>query len=155
MNLNYDVFLDKLNEEVEKLGIDLKEFKLDHVAYQTKTSAEYNLLKNEFEIIATLVREAIVGERRVGIFKFKNPPVYLGQPILVIELIEQKEGQICESGLEHAEYVPSITLEDMLIKYPSINWNTDNINRAEFPMLILRLSDSMQVKFPRKSVLLQ
>src|SRR3989339_704927 len=112
MNLDYSSFLDKLNGEVEKLGIDLKEFKLDHLAYQTKTSDEYDLLKKEFEKMADLVREPIVGERRVGVFKFKIHPVYQGQSILAIELIEPKKGQVCESGLEHAEYIPSLALED-------------------------------------------
>ena len=155
MNLDYQNFLDTLTSETNKLGIDISEFTLDHVAYQTKSSGEYDLLVPEFKKIADLVREATVGGRRVGVFKFKISPVYSNSPIKAIELIEPKEGQVCESGLEHAEYVPSMSLEDILIKYPSINWNKDNINRAEFPMLILRLSENMQVKFPRGSVLSQ
>jgi predicted metalloenzyme YecM len=153
MNLDYNIFLDKLNEEVKKLGIDISQFKLDHIAYQTKSSEEYDLLKKEFEKMADLVREPIVGERRVGVFKFKTPPVYKDQPIAAIELIEPRNGQSCQSGLEHAEYIPSVSLEKLLEKYPEVNWNVDNINRAEFPMLILRLSENMQVKFPRNSVL--
>lgn len=153
MNLDYQKFLDVLNSETNKLGIDLSEFKLDHVAYQTKSSDEYDLLKKEFENMAELVREPVVGERRVGVFKFKTPPVYQGQSIKAIEVIEPKNNQICESGLEHAEYIPSISLEELVKKYPEVNWNTDNINRPEFPMLIVKLSDNMQVKFPRNSVL--
>ena len=63
MNLDYSSFLDKLNGEVEKLGIDLKEFKLDHLAYQTKTSDEYDLLKKElaFYELRHLVRPGITG----------------------------------------------------------------------------------------------
>lgn len=153
MNLDYNSFLDKLNYEVQSLGIDISNFKLDHIAYQTKSSEEYDLLRDEFLRMAVMVREPIVGERRVGVYKFKTPPIYKGQLIKAIELIEPKKDQKCESGLEHAEYIPSISLEDLVLKYPAVSWNADNINRPEFPMLIIRLTDNMQIKFPRNSVL--
>lgn len=153
MNLDYDSFLDKLTDKLKELGIDLSDAKLDHVAYQSSSSDEYDHLKPEFEKMADLVREPIVGGRRVGVFKFHKPQVYRGQSIVAIELIEPKEGQVCESGLEHAEYLLPVSLEDFIKKYPDVNWNTDNVNREQFPMLILRVADNMQVKFPRNPVL--
>ena len=78
---------------------------------------------------------------------------YKGQTFEAIELIEPKEGQNPKSGLEHAEFLLPVSLEEYIQKYPDINWNTDAINREEFPMLILRLSEDMQVKFPRHSIL--
>ncbi|MBU0569281.1 VOC family protein [Patescibacteria group bacterium] len=153
MDINHDLFLNKLTSRINKLGIDLDGAKLDHIAFQTSSKEEYNKFRLEFEKVATLVKEPIVGGRRVGVFKYKKPLIYKDQSIDVIELIEPKEGQNPKSGLEHAEYLLPISLEVFIDKYPDIDWNKDNINRDEFPMLILKLSDDMKVKFPRNPIL--
>ncbi len=153
MKLNHKKFLDKLNAKIKELGIDIHDAKLDHIAYQTSSSEEYDKLKPEFEKIAELVSEPIVGGRRVGVFKFFKPLEYKNDSISAIELIEPKEDQNPKSGLEHAEYLLPESLEDFMRKYPDIEWNTDALNRDEFPMLILKLTDSMRVKFPRNPIL--
>jgi predicted metalloenzyme YecM len=153
MDLKYKSFLNELNKKVKGLGISLHEAKIDHIAYQTSSTIEYDKLKPQFEQIASLIREPIVGGRRVGVFKFKVPISYNNQLIRAIELIEPKKDQSCQSGLEHAEYLLPISLEKFIKKYPNINWNTEAINREEFPMLVLKLSENMQVKFPRFPVL--
>ncbi len=153
MNLYHSQFLDELTGKIEELGIDLTGAKLDHVAYQAATSAEYDKLRPELERMAKLIREPIIGGRRVGVLKFHKPLNYNGQSITAVELIEPKEGQTPQSGLEHAEYLLPVSLEEFMGKYPDVHWNTDNINREQFPMLILRLSGDMQVKFPRHSIL--
>lgn len=153
MVLNYQSFLNKVIRMINKLGIDLSGAKIDHIAYQTSSSEEYNNLKLEFNKNAALIREPEVGGRRVGVFKFNKPIVYKDEKINVIELIEPKKDQNCISGLEHVEYLLPTTLEDFMQKYPNINWNTEALNREEFPMLILRLSENVQVKFPRFPVI--
>lgn len=153
MNIDHKTFLDLLTNKIKDLGIDLEGAKIDHVAYQTSSSDDYKQMKPEFEKMAKLIREAVVGNRRVGVFKLNAPLEYGGQKINAIELIEPKEGQICKSALEHAEYLLPVSLEEFIKKYPDVNWNTDAINREEFPMLILRLSEDIQVKFPRFPVL--
>lgn len=153
MKLDYITFLDNLFSELERLGLDLSDVKLDHIAYQAASNSEYDKLKPEFEKFASLVKEPLVRGRRVGVFKYKTPQKYKGQTFEAIELIEPTDGQTPKSGLEHAEFLLPVTLEEYIQKYPTINWNTDALNREEFPMLILRLSDDMQVKFPRYPIL--
>lgn len=154
MKLEHVKFLNKLNSLITSLGIDLTGAKLDHIGYQTATAEEYDRLKPEFEKMAKLIKEPIVGERRVGVFEFFEPLTYKGEEIKAIELIEPKKDQNPPSGLEHAEYLLPVTLEEFTSKYPKVNWNTDALNREEFPMLILKLTDSMTVKFPRYPILL-
>lgn len=153
MNFDYISFLDELTEKVEELKIDLVGAKLDHIAYQAATTEEYGKLKSEFSQIATLVREPIVNGRRVAVFKYNTPQSYNDQQFEAMELIEPHKDENPPSAFEHAEYLLSIPLEDFINKYPNINWNTENLNRKEFPMLKLKLADDMQVKFPRNSVL--
>ena len=38
-------------------------------------------------------------------------------------------------------------------KYPNLKWDTRAIDRDIFPMLILKLDNNMQVKFPKNPVL--
>ena len=146
-------FLDEANQILEALGIDLEGATLDHIAYQTESSEEYDRMRPEFEKVAQLIKEPLVSERRVGVFKFNEPLLYKDQKIKAIELIEPVEGQKCISGLEHAEYMLPVSLEEFIERYPNVDWNMKALNREQFPMLILRLSDTMRVKFPRYSIL--
>lgn len=153
MKFDHVAFLDKLLSKVNALGIDLSEATIDHIAYQVSSAEEYKRLKKEFSKTAELVREPIVNDRRVGVFKFKEPLSYKGQEIKAIELIEPKKDQEPVSGLEHAEYLLPVTLEEFMTKYPDVDWDTKSLNREEFPRLTLKLSDTMRVKFPRDSIL--
>jgi len=153
MKLKHKEFLDEINSKITQLGIDISKAKLDHIAYQASSSDEYDKLKPQFVKIAELMKEPIVGGRRVGVFKFSKPLKYKDDSISAIELIEPKADQNLKSGLEHAEYLLPESLEDFMKKYPDIDWDTSALNRNEFPMLILKLNDSMRVKFPRNPIL--
>lgn len=153
MNINYTKFLDKLNSDILALGIDISDAKLDHLGFQTSSSLDYEKLKEEILEESKLVREAIVGGRRVGIFKLHKLLEYKDEMINVLELIEPKPDQNPPSALEHAEYLLPVSLEDFMESYPDVSWDTRAINREEFPMLILKITDSTTVKFPRFSVL--
>jgi predicted metalloenzyme YecM len=154
MIINHTIFLDKLNDYVNRLGIDISNATLDHIAYYTTSSENYDQTKLEFEKFSKLVKEPLVNERRVGVFKFHKPIEYNHQNIKAIELIEPRKNQVIKvAGLEHAEYILPVDLEEFVNNYPDINWDTSRINREQFPMLKLRLSDSMQIKFPRYPIL--
>lgn len=154
MNIGHTKFLDELVANITKLGIDLTGAKLDHLAYYTTSSEDYDNLKPQFEKIAELRKEPIVSGRRVGVFEFKTPLEYKDQQITAIELIEPKPGQIVkESALEHAEFLLPVSLEDFISKYPDVDWDKSNLNRGKFPMLKLKLTETTQVKFPKNPIL--
>jgi len=146
-------FLNKVHKHLDEKGIDVSKFELDHFAYQASSDSDYDILKEQFIKLGEEVSEAIVGGRRVGIFKLNEPIAYKDKSISAIELIAPVEGKTPPSGLEHIEYVID---EDFLVfadRYPTLDWNKTKINRDEFPMLILDLGDNTTVKFHHKNVL--
>lgn len=76
-------FLDSSFSEIEKIDIDLDKSgaELDHIAWQCATSQEYDNYEADFEKLGELVREPIIGGRRVGVFKLFKPLVYDNQEV--------------------------------------------------------------------------
>ncbi len=150
---NYKEFLDKLTNDIIDKGVDVSKYNLDHFGYQCSSNEDYDKLKPEFEKIGKLVDEAVVGGRRVGIFKLDNPLVYKNWNIDAVELVAPKEGQVCPSALEHAEFVIDTDFDTFVKKYPNLQWDTSKVNQPTFPMVTLKLSGATQVKFHYKPVL--
>jgi len=150
---NYKVFLDKLIGDIEEKGIDISSFNLDHFGYQCFSNEDYDKLKPEFEKIANLVSENLVGGRRVGIFKLNAPLEYKNWKIPAVELVAPKEGQNCPSALEHAEFVIDEDFDSFVKKYPNFSWDLTAVNQPTFPMVKLKLSEYTQAKFHYKPVL--
>lgn len=137
-------FLDKFLEKMKETGIDLSGYTIDHVGYQASSTEEYEKKKIEF---GNLVHEAVVADRRVGVFK------YNGNGLLAIELIEPRPGQKCKSGWEHAEYVIDEPFEKLVTRYKNLSWDTSSVNRPIYSHLKLKLTDDMQVKFHLMDIL--
>lgn len=150
----YKNFLDSWFSEIEKLGIDVSEFTLDHLAYGVSTNSEFDLAKEEFLKFGKLFREVIVSGRRVAVFKLIKPLKYKDFFITAIELIEPKKGEKTKSGFEHAEFTINIPFEDFVNKYPNLSWDTSNINRKDFPRLNLDLNNGLELKFNNLPILL-
>lgn len=150
---NYDIFIDKILKRLYALGIDVGNLELDHLGYQTSSNAEYNSLKPKFNKIGTLFREAIVGGRRVGIYKLNSPLIYKNYTIPGLELIEPKNAEVCPSGLEHLEFVIDEPFSTFIEKYPDIAWDTSALNQPEFPRLKLEIDENTRVKFNLKPIL--
>jgi len=150
---NYIPFLDFLTNKIAQLGIDVSRLNLDHFGYQASSDEDYGRLRPEFDKIGELLSEEIVGGRRVGIFKFFTPLDYQGHPVPAVELVAPKQGQVCPSALEHAEFVINENFESFTSKYPNLPWDKSKINQPMFPMVTLKLDDNIQVKFHYKPVL--
>ncbi|MFZ5424922.1 MAG: VOC family protein [Patescibacteria group bacterium] len=146
-------YLNEFIPKVEATGIDVSNLNLDHVAYQASSSEDYEKIKPLFEEVTDYTHEAIVGGRRVGVFKLKQPIFYKGNKIVAIELIEPKEGQICKSAWEHAEYVLTEDYKEFINKYSDLNWNTSSIDRNIYSHLKLQLDSENQVKFHLHDIL--
>lgn len=146
-------FLDKVFDRLKELGVDISKYELDHIAYQASSDADYDRLMPEFLKISKLVNEAIVSNRRVGIFKLNSPFKYKNYSIPAIELIAPKEGQKCPSAAEHAEFVLDEKFDTFMKKYLNLDWDISAIDQPVFPMVKLKLADNIQVKFHYESIL--
>ncbi len=150
---NYREFLDKLFSDIDAKRIDTSDYYLDHFGYQCSSNEDYDKLKLELLEIAEMVSENIVGGRRVGILKFNTPLLYNGREIPAFELVAPKDGQVCPSTLEHAEFVIDTDFDSFIKKYPDLDWDLTAINQPTFPMVKLKLTERTQVKFHYKPVL--
>lgn len=150
---NYREFLDKLFSDISAKGIDVSGYYLDHFGYQCSSNEDYDKLKPEVTETSEMVSENVVGGRRVGIFKFKTPLQFNGKEIPAFELVAPKDGQVCPSALEHAEFVIDTDFDTFVKKYPNLDWDLTAINQPTFPMVKLKLSKDTQVKFHLKPVL--
>lgn len=150
---NYTTFIEEILKKISELGIDVSDLDMDHIGHQASSNEDYDNLKTEFDKIGTLVSEKIVGGRRVGIYKLKNPLKYKQYVNEAIELVAPKEGQICPSALEHVEFVFKETFDSFMKRYPNVSWDTSKVNQPMFPMINLKISDTTQVKFHYTPVL--
>lgn len=149
----YTPFIEGILKKINDLGIDVSDLNMDHIGYQASSNQDYDDLRKEFDEIGDYVSEKIVGGRRVGIYKLREPLRYKQYTNEAIELVAPKEGQICPSGLEHVEFILKETFDSFMKKYPNLSWDTSKTNQPMFPMINLKLSDSTQVKFHYKPVL--
>ena len=148
-----NIFLDRFIEEFSMLGVDVSKYQIDHIAYQASSSEDYDKQMLKFGSDGDLFREAVVGNRRVGIWKLHTPLIYHDYEIEALEVIEPKQDQECESGFNHVEFVINTDLKSFAEKYNQVPWDLEAIDRDIYPKVQLKLSSGMGVKFHVKSVL--
>lgn len=151
--MNYLSFLDQFFEQIQKAGLDITGLPLDHIAYQASSSKDYEKLLPEFSASGDLISEEIIGERRVAVFKLREPIHYKDYLIPALELIETRAGQQCESAFQHAEFVIREPFEAYIQKYPNIKWDTSSMHRDEFSHLKLNFENGLTLKFLQKPIL--
>lgn len=149
---NLKTFIDSVLTNLKTIGVDVLDLELDHFGYQTSSKEDYESKKTAAQQIGKMESENIVNGRRVGIFRLNEPCLYKGFKISGFELVETRDGQVCESALEHLEFVLKGTFQDFMDKYPSVNWDTAALNRPEFAKLSLRFEDGSGVKFHLKNI---
>jgi len=144
--------LNFISSLISQVPFDVSNLQLDHFAHQASSAEDYENLKKECLGIGNLVSENIVGGRRVGIFKFQETLQSNGYEILGFELVEPKEGQVCESELDHIEFVIPMPFEEYLKLYEDADWNLSAKDREEFPKISLKFEDGKSVKFHTKDI---
>lgn len=150
----YPEFLDEFYSQLQNAGIAKAEFTLDHIAYRAGNENDYTNIAAEFTDEGfEMISEKMVGTIKVGIFFKEEGLDYQDQNFQAIELLLYADKDT--SGWDHAELISDMTLEEVMEKYPDLEWETKNKDREDFPMLKLLLSDTIQAKFPRRSVLVE
>lgn len=133
-------------ERIKKMGIDLSKYKLDHIGFSTISSTQYDEEKANLLEIASLVREHLVSNRRVGVFRMKTPLVYENFEVEAIELVEPKEGESPVEGFEHTEFTIDMPFREFIQMYPNLPWDTSSMDRSDFPRLKLVFEDKTELK---------
>lgn len=146
---NFKQFADTL---ISNSNIDLSNLELDHFGYQTSSKEDYERLKVECMQLGNLESENIVGGRRVGIFRFNKPFEYSKYVISGFELVEPKEGQICNSELDHIEFVLNCTFDEYIKDNPHIEWDLIAKDRLEFAKISIKFENGKTIKFHTKNI---
>jgi len=133
-------------------NIDLSKLELDHFGYQTSSKEDYERLKVECMQLGSLVSENIVGGRRVGIFRFNIPFKYSSYLISGFELVEPKEGQVCNSELDHLEFVINCTFDEYIENNKDVEWDLTAKDRDEFAKIVIKFMNGKSIKFHTKNI---
>lgn len=124
------LYLDNLFSKLENIGLNVDECFLDHICYRTATEAEYQLKKVELLDHGNLLIESMINGRMISTYKLRTPIHYNNRVIDVLELPAPKAGTNHKSGLEHAEFVTSAPLAEIVKKYPALPFETFGINKS-------------------------
>jgi predicted metalloenzyme YecM len=150
---DYILFLDSFFEQISKAGIDVSGYKLDHFAYQASSAEDYETVKPKFLELGEEASEEMIGGRRVSVFKLHSPIAYKEHSIGAVELIEPREGQVCDSMWQHAEFIMPEAFEKYMEKYPDIDWDTTSLSRPDFAHLKLNFENGLTLKFLHEPIL--
>lgn len=145
-------FLDSFLKEVRSAGLDFEQCQLDHIAYQASSKQDYEAQKLHMQSCGTELSEVILSNRRVVVYSLTQPISHEHFTIPAYEILEPKENQVCDSGLQHAEFVISDTFEEILEKYPHLDWDTSGMIRERFPILKLHFSSGISLKLHHHSI---
>ena len=81
-----------------------------------------------------------------------EPLIYNGQKIKYFEILTPAKGDKFDNGLEHAEFIIEEDLREFIKKYPSLDWNTNAIEREIGADAGTRFKNQANVKFKTMSM---
>ncbi len=146
--LDAHTYLDPYFLEIEKIGLDLKNYPLDHLGFSATSKEQYETRRDDFLTISSLIREHIVSGRRVAVFRLNTKIKYRQYEIEALELVEPKNDEVNPvDGFEHAEFTIDVPFEEIVNKYPGIAWDTSSMSRSDFPRLKLVFQNRTELKF--------
>lgn len=135
------LFLDKLFTLMEKAGMNVDKYYLDHICYRVGSESEYQEKRAELNLHGEMLIESMVNGRLIATYKLHSPILYRGRKIDVLELPAPKPGHSYASGLEHVEFVAEESLQSIVDTYPSCSFETQGINKDINADITLRLGE--------------
>jgi 8-oxo-dGTP pyrophosphatase MutT (NUDIX family)/predicted metalloenzyme YecM len=146
-------FLDEILKGLKNINIGVDEFELDHIAYRATNETSFISHCKMLESVAKLLHRNTIRNRFIDIYELFTPIRYDGRIIRYIELLAPAEGDKFNEGLEHAEFViTNIKLNEFVEKFPTLEWNTNAINRNIGADIGIKLSNGYGVKFITQTI---
>ena len=152
MNLDLAIpFLKKILGHLHDSSFDISNWEIDHLCYRTESNEDYKLAKNYFSSISSLLIESQVGGRPIATYKLFRPIEYGDYIIDLIEVPAPKLTRASQKGFEHIEIVVDLPFQDLIDRYPKINFTTKGLAKEINPELEIEFKDCA-VKFHHKSL---
>ncbi|KAI8912467.1 dihydroxybiphenyl dioxygenase domain-containing protein [Gorgonomyces haynaldii] len=118
-------FVDQVVRSLEQVGIDPRDYFMDHICYRVATQEEYLHEKHALAQYSDLLVETLIGGRMIATYKLREPFVYGHRTLELIELPAPKPGRLYASGWEHVEFVIDCSLEEFAERHPDLKWKFD------------------------------
>jgi len=148
---DYNPFLNKIFDNLEKDGINVANYELDHLCYRVAEQTRYEELKQVLLQYGTLLTEAQVGGRAVSTFHLNEPLRFGEREIPCIELPAPKESSYYSEGYEHVEFVIDLDFPSFIKQYPQVDFDTKSMNNKINPDVKIDYS-GYSVKFHHHSL---
>jgi len=146
---NFKKFIETSHGEISSMLE--KHWEVDHACYRTQTLSEYEELKVVFSVSFNLLIESIIGGRPISTFKLSQPMRVNELFVDLIELPAPKPGKSYPKGYEHLEVVIDISFEELMTKYPTLDWDTSGTKKGLNPELQASFG-TFNVKFHHNSL---
>ena len=143
---NSKPFLNRIFSYLSKKGIEVANYKLDHICYRVATEERYLQLKKELGHLGELLVESEIGGRSIASFKLNEPIIYKERKIDCIELPAPKKGSFYQEGYEHVEFVIDLSFEEFMAANPIIDFITKDLKKSVNPGITLKETD-FSIKF--------
>jgi len=130
---DHQPFLNNIFTLLEKDGIDVTDYELDHICYRVAGQARYEELKQALFQYGSLLVEAQIGGRPVSTFHLNDPLTFNKREIPCLELPAPKEGSYYPEGYEHVEFVIDLDFSKFRELYPQVNFDTQSMNKKINP----------------------
>ena len=153
ITLDLDKFILAKLEQLDVIGVNVSNLTLDHFAYSTSSTAEYEQLISDSSQYSIQIAELELKGRRVSFNQLTPAVSSNGFMIDAFELIEPIPGQICTAGLDHIEFVIEDSFESFMLAYPNVNWDITKLNLAKFAKLSYGFEDGTSVKFHLNNII--
>lgn len=99
---DYTGFYTLQSQRLQKLGIDIDDLEISHLAFRTETLAEYLVARGKLESICSANVENIWNGRPISKLLLQEPlPLSPGATTSLIELIPPVHRSVYKMGLEH------------------------------------------------------
>lgn len=144
-------FLEYIFTELERLGLDVSAYFLDHLCYRVDTADLYEEKKKQMLSHAKLLSEALISGRPIATFELNEPILFRERSIGVVEIPHPKAGIQVKTGLEHVEFVIDEDFKSFLNRYSHLSFDQSGLAKQHNPELELKFVKA-NVKFHRVSL---
>lgn len=146
-----DNFLETAFSHIKGAGIDVADYEMTHLCYRVATEEEFLLKKEALSKIGNLISNVMADGRPYLVFKLHEPIVYHEHTVDLIALPFPKPNNSYSTGLQHVAFLMEDDIATLIDKYPHIEFDTLELERASHPELKLRFPD-LVVKFHNLSL---
>ncbi len=143
---NIEEFLDKVFKNLENDWVNVQDYELDHICYRVDSLEKYDFWKKEISKCWILLSEVVISGRNISTFKLKNPYIYKGREISVLEIPSPKSGSSYNDWFEHVEFVIVESFDNFMAKYSNLKFITKALSKRINPDIKRKYNDC-SVKF--------